>query len=493
MNNIIPIYPDEESCGLSDHISKSSAKLITRCVKSTDNDKIKRIIDLAKSKEFGEQDNIHQEDLCIISSILVSTGMNLNDDIFQPKEIFRARSTPIHKPINIEHDETVIVGHMFDSRVVNKDGNELNIENESDLPEDFDIEVAGVLYKSLPKLSSKISDVIKKAEDGELSVSMEAFFTDFAYGLRSETDSSITIVKRNKETAFLTKHLRIYGGTGKIEHDGSNFEIGRVLLNITFAGKGIVAHPANPDSVIKRIAANFKDGTLNDLNLENCPRGGVDRMENLEKELKEVKSDLKDAQDKVESTAKDMEKISDENKTLSEKNEVLTKELDQTKETVSQLEAQVEDTTKNSEVYKKQADEAQAKLDKIEKERVAQSRFDDLNKISEISEDKVEDTKAELGEMGDDEFTRLIKYVKNSAPSNSEFGPDGDSAREEKAREAKDFTDKEAIKASESLDNVETEEDPDLTVSNDDEDETMFKNAVSTANALLGNYEEEKE
>jgi len=88
--------------------------------------------------------------------------------------------------------------------------------------------------------------------------------------------------------------------------------------------------------------------------------------------------------------------------------------------------------------------------------------------------------------MSEAEFTRIIKYVKAAAPANSEFGPDGDSARKEKARQAKDFNDTQVIKASEEvLDNVEVDEEPDLNIV-EAEDTTQEDNARDLACALLG-------
>jgi hypothetical protein len=54
------------------------------------------------------------------------------------------------------------------------------------------------------------------------------------------------IVKRNEASAFLTKHLRSYGGDGIYE----DYKVGRLLRNLSFSGKGLVSKPANPRSVI---------------------------------------------------------------------------------------------------------------------------------------------------------------------------------------------------------------------------------------------------
>ena len=73
---------------------------------------------------------------------------------------------------------------------------------------------------------------------------MEALFTDFDYAVVTP-DGKHKTVARNEESAFLTKHLKSYGGTGQYEQ----YKVGRLLKNITFSGKGLVRRPANPESV----------------------------------------------------------------------------------------------------------------------------------------------------------------------------------------------------------------------------------------------------
>jgi len=45
-----------------------------------------------------------QPDLLFMRSLLVSTGSNKNDDVFLPDEMWKARSTPILKPVDWEHN-----------------------------------------------------------------------------------------------------------------------------------------------------------------------------------------------------------------------------------------------------------------------------------------------------------------------------------------------------------------------------------------------------
>jgi len=201
-----------------------------------------------------------QQDCLYMKSVLVSTGQNKNDDIFLPEEMWRAKSSPEKKPVNWEHNtgyeiidspegggkrvvaDNQIIGVMDSSYPAHKDGSPINTEaalaEDFEIPQDFDIITEAVIWKYLfPKTSAKL---INEASANRIFVSMEAWFNKFDYRVGSK------IVARNEQTAFLDKHLRSNGGDGIF--DGQ--KVGRVLRNIVFGGVGIVANPANEDSVI---------------------------------------------------------------------------------------------------------------------------------------------------------------------------------------------------------------------------------------------------
>lgn len=202
--------------------------------------------------------SLNDEDLYYVQSILVTSSWNKNDDIFDKSEVWLAKETPTHKPTNLEHDENIIIGHITANWPMTADGvlidNKTPLEN---LPEKFHIVTGSVIYTgySNPALKERAAKLIAEIESGEKYVSMECFFKNFDYGLVDTTTGKYSILSRNETTAYLTKHLRAYGGTGQHE----NYKIGRVLRNITFSGKGFVNKPANPESVIFS-SENFKFG-----------------------------------------------------------------------------------------------------------------------------------------------------------------------------------------------------------------------------------------
>jgi hypothetical protein len=185
-----------------------------------------------------------QADLYYLNSILVSAGWNKNDDVFDVADLWAARETPVDKPFNYMHDETDIIGHMISSAAMAEDG---AIINDLPLPEKMDLVTSAVIYKTWgdPAQSGRVNDLIAKIDEGQLAVSMECVFRNFDYAI-IEPDGSKKVIARDDNSAFLTKHLRAYGGTGSYE----GYKVGRLLRDLYFSGKGLVDKPANPRSVI---------------------------------------------------------------------------------------------------------------------------------------------------------------------------------------------------------------------------------------------------
>jgi hypothetical protein len=192
-----------------------------------------------------------QPDLAYFRSILVTTGWNKNDDVFDRAEVWAARDTPEDKPLNYEHEFDDILGHITGNSVVDDDGQPVaDGRPVEELPGKFHVVTAFVVYRRWHTRAhqERIDDLLQKVAAGEFFVSMECLFTDFDYAL-SGADGD-RVIARNEETAFLTKRLRAFGGDGS--WDGNR--VGRVLRGITFSGEGLVRKPANPESVI---FANF--------------------------------------------------------------------------------------------------------------------------------------------------------------------------------------------------------------------------------------------
>lgn len=251
------IYDIEKKMGLEQKILASKTlnfrAKATKDKNPTISSEYKKWIKTEAGKVYASYD-----DLFFVSAIICSGGvMNLNTDFFPVDELWRAKSTAINKPTNIEHDPNFICGHMIDSWALTEDMKSIIPDStpESNLPNKIHIGVGGVIYRKLESYyQGEISEIIVGIEAGEVSVSVEAHFEDFDYVLVNKETGEIKVIERNEQTAFLTSLLYFYGGDGVYISEKNNekeyYTIGRYLKNITLTGKGFVKNPANIDSII---------------------------------------------------------------------------------------------------------------------------------------------------------------------------------------------------------------------------------------------------
>ncbi len=425
-----------------------------------------------------------QPDLALIVSILASVGWNLNDDIFIPAELWAARGSAKHKPMNHMHNDSVILGHIVESHAIDKFGHKITLDENDSIPEEFDVEVAGVLYKALPARKDLIEDILSKANDGEMFVSMECWFPDFSYGFIDEDTGMTKIVERNESTAFLTKHLKIFNGTGEFQGN----KVGRVLKDFVFGGQGFVSEPANPESVIKvaanKTAANkgFEEVALTDIS-----KGGVDSMD--QKEIEAIQNKLKDAEDKLEKSKaenSDIQTQLDEikDKDLDTKVGALQAKVDELTDQVTEARSQTEAVQKEKVDLQKKldetvsdADKSKAELEKIQKSITANERLAKLSEVRDI-EDK-EKTLADLAEMSDETFEIVVQYAGQVKSEKDADGSDDDEGGDANKGDA-------GSEAQANLNDVKAKDEADMNVAGDQESGDD-ENALALAHTLTGN------
>ena len=310
------------------------------------------------------------DDIYHVYSILVSTSWNKNDDVFDKDEVWASKDTPKYKPTNLEHDEKQIVGGIIGNWAVDDNFNLIDENSASkDLPDRYHILVSSVIYRQWqdPDYRHRVLDLIEKIEAGNKYVSMECMFRGFDYAVVAP-DGKNHILIRNDETAFLTQHLRSYGGTGAYQ----DHQVGRLLRNITFSGKGFVDKPANPDSIIfdKNKTFEFNTASISSKSSLFNPNGVILKVDNpnilntqesydmsneiLSDQVAELKASLESAQaenttlaDKlaeanVEKYEQNIEELNNQLKTSAEQIESITSELQASKSSVEDLTSQFE-------------------------------------------------------------------------------------------------------------------------------------------------------
>jgi len=187
--------------------------------------------------------DIHKQvDLLHVEAVLVTEGINDNDDAFTHAELKRALSTPILKPMNWQHKDDHILGVMYAVEARDLSGKVLTEIGD----EPIELVVQGAVWHHLPHIKVTAEEIVKRIEKNTLFVSMECWFDNYDYSLYTSAGELWDIIERNNETAFLDKSLRANGGTGKY----NDMRIGRALSGINFGGVAFVDRPANKRSLI---------------------------------------------------------------------------------------------------------------------------------------------------------------------------------------------------------------------------------------------------
>ncbi len=365
----IPVYPIRSKANLLEKLAKNVV-----ATNKEDEEALKKILQVGTAAELEDDIDIYRT-----KSILVSTVWNKNDDIFGPEATWAARRTPVHKYTNIGHEHKQIVGCITDTWCIDNEGNliaeDIDVE---DLPKKFHICNSAVIWRCYrdEDLVAQAETLIKDIEDGKKFVSMECLFSDFDYGVISPENKYFTIA-RNEETAFLTKHLRIYGGTGSYE----GYKIGRFIKKMVFSGKGYVDKPANPESVIfnDETEINFSESSVKDKWFDKKSENFImanentNEVETLKSQVAELTKKLADAN--VKAFEEDLKELRDEVAQSNESNLALTNENKTLKAKAVEIEASVkplndkiEELTKANEDLNKKVSEAQA--EKIKSDRI---------------------------------------------------------------------------------------------------------------------------
>lgn len=347
-----------------------------------------------KSTNIKALAGIEDKDLYYTQSILVTTSWNKNDDIFDKNEVWAAKNTPIHKPTNLEHNEGIIVGHITSNWPITDEGILIDESTPIDnLPNKYHILTGSVIYAGYTEkeLKDRSDKLIAEIENGTKYVSMECFFKGFDYGLINKGTGEYKILSRSEETAFLTKHLRAYGGVGEYQ----DHKIGRVLRQITFSGKGFVDKPANPESVIftknsisfdKKISLSEsyqeKNSDFSNIGVFSNQANLKENDMSLEKEVAEIKEKIEAINDCEASIAEAKSLASN----LESQNTELSEKLQATQTELSEVKAALESAVlEKEEAAKKMAEDMKKKEEEMTK---MKAEVDATNEILAAYKDK---------------------------------------------------------------------------------------------------------
>ncbi len=214
---------------------------------------------------------------------------------------------------------------------------------------------------------------------------MECLFANFDYSVL-DNNGNARIITRSEESAFLTKHLRAYGGTGEYE----GYKIGRSLRDISFSGKGLVSKPANPRSVILDSSKAFS-AKKEEYSISNVSKGDINMSDtNLEKQLADLQGELASSQEQVKTTKAEVESVTQE---FTDKVSTLESSLAEREtaikafeEKVASLEEAIAAKDKElSELSTAMKDMQKKEKDRMRKEKLVMAGFEDAEAEESVS------------------------------------------------------------------------------------------------------------
>ena len=344
--------------------------------------------------------NPNQIDLFYYESILVSSGWNSNDDVFDVEELAKAYMTPVDKPVNFMHNEKDIIGHMTSSMLLSE-GKVLT--DTTNLPSKLDVAVGSVIYKFWENAEQKerIDKLIAEIKQGLWCVSMECIFPHFDYAVITP-EGNQKVIARNDETSILTKYLKMFGGNG--EYKG--YRIGRLLRNYSFSGKGVVDNPANPRSDITSFSDKNEisafEGSLASIQIFNETK----EINNMPVEITKEQYDSVVAELNA-LKAKASESTQNEIKSLNDTIAAKASEIEVQKEIVEQKDAAIAKLQEQLDATKAELAKSLAEIEKTKLATIKAERFAKLIEKG-VAEDKAREKAEKFAAVSEELFNDIL-------------------------------------------------------------------------------------
>jgi chromosome segregation ATPase len=306
-------------------------------------------------------------------------------------------------------------------------------------------------------------------------------FRNFDYAV-TDKDGVNKILARNDQTSFLTKHLRIYGGTGEY----GDYRIGRLLRNFTFSGKGLVDNPANPRSHI----TSFNDkaetssyvaasATLEELNISNKENSMADAVVYTKEQYEALKAELDQFKAASQQTAqKEIDNLKAQITELTEVKQALSTELEASKEVSSAKETKVVALEAELTETKSKLAEAEGSIKEAELKAVNAARKSLL--LERVDEAKAENLIQKFANASQEMFDALVDSLPKKVAET-----EGKCAEDEMSKEDEE-EDKSEGEVTTDLDDAKADDDAIMSSGGTQEEETIRSKASAwfSANVL---------
>lgn len=188
----------------------------------------------------------------------VINSFNKNDDGIGSETAVRALRSFRHRPINIEHDRSRIIGHITDAAFTNRDNHEIIwAEDAARIITPYNLSLGGFVYKMVD--ADFYQDLEQSMDEGSsryksISASWEIGFNTFGIAVGSQELQYCQVVSNPIHVAELAPFLRCFGGQGITDKGEKVYRL--IMGEVYPLGMGFVENPA---ADVKGIEGSFEN------------------------------------------------------------------------------------------------------------------------------------------------------------------------------------------------------------------------------------------
>ncbi|NBW09835.1 MAG: hypothetical protein EBR82_17600 [Caulobacteraceae bacterium] len=484
------------------------ANLHIKPVVSEDKDKYLSLASIANLKKFlPDIDTNKNIDLLPIAfDACVVNRVNKNGDVINSTTAAEMVNNFINKPINIEHDRSRVVGCILTASFSKFGSNESLAELDvKTMKEPFYITLGGVMWKIInPQLANLIEESNDPSSENymKVSASWELGFSEYDLVLLDNNNKNLEdakFVTDEDEKDKLSKNLKAFGGTGKINNNTYIYR--QVVGDVIPLGIGLTSNPAadvqgvavKDEDKIAVIEFKSKEGksessnnsennisqnTENTVNQEGVINRIIMKIENINQITDELLKQV---------TASSVTDFIQEE--LKKASEAFVAEKNEKDSAIKAAQEKYETLSTESEKVKEELEKLKATLAKLEEEKIAKAKEEAFNlrmasfdEEFDLSDEDRQILATDIKDLDEEAFAAYKKKMtvlmkdKNKAAKKVMM--------EEEMKKAKASEVKEEVKASTSSEQSATEV-VDEVLDNANVEKTSIPNSTTTAEVSL--------
>jgi hypothetical protein len=487
------------------------ANLHIKPVVSEEKDKYLSLASMSNLKKFlPDIDTNKNIDLLPIAfDACVVNRVNKNGDVINSATAAEMVNNFINKPINIEHDRSRVVGCILTASFSKFGSNESLAELDvKTMKEPFYITLGGVMWKIInPQLANLIEESNDPSSENymKVSASWELGFSEYDLVLLDNNNKNLEdakFVTDEDEKDKLSKNLKAFGGTGKINNNTYIYR--QVVGDVIPLGIGLTSNPAADVQGVAvkdedKIAViefkskeeesessnnsenNISQNTENTVNQEGVINRIIMKIENINQITDELLKQV---------TASSVTDFIQEE--LKKASEVFVAEKNEKDVAIKAAQEKYEALSTESEKVKEELEKLKAALAKLEEEKVAKAKEEAFNlrmasfdEEFDLSDEDRQILATDIKDLDEEAFAAYKKKMavlmkdKNKAAKKAKMD-----MMEEEMKKAKASEVKEEVKASTSSEQSATEV-VDEVLDNANVEKTSIPNSTTTAEVSL--------